>query len=228
MISRRGVLAGLAALGAAPALAGTITLDQLVGESLILGFLGSDADAEGADRIERELAEGRIGGVLFLRHNARTRDGVLGLAQRFRAAAPNAWLAIDQEGGFVQRLTDEMGFTDIPTAEQLLAMGLDGARPIFAQAARELAESGFSMNLAPVADLQHEATRSLIAGRAPSAMIPRRSPPIAAPSSTPWKRKAWPAPSSTSPVMGVAKATVMTLCRHHPDLGRDRAAPFAR
>ena len=87
MISRRGVLAGLAAMGAAPAFAGTITLDQLVGESLILGFLGSTPDAEGADRIERDLAEGRIGGVLFLRHNARTREGVLGLARRFRAAA---------------------------------------------------------------------------------------------------------------------------------------------
>lgn len=156
MISRRSVLAGLGALGAAPAFARTNTMDQLVGESLILGFLGSTPDAEGADRIERDLAEGRIGGVLFLRHNARTRDGVLGLARRFRTAAPNAWLAIDQEGGFVQRLTDEMGFTDIPTAEQLLDMGLEEARPIFAQAAQELAESGFSMNLAPVADLQHE------------------------------------------------------------------------
>ncbi|WP_273145529.1 glycoside hydrolase family 3 N-terminal domain-containing protein [Oceanicaulis alexandrii] len=156
MISRRGLMAGMAALCTAPAFAAQASLDALVGNCLILGFLGDHAQAEGAARLEADLAAGRVGGALFLRHNARSRDGVLGLSQRFQSAAPNAWLAIDQEGGFVQRLTDEMGFTDIPTAEALAEMGLDAARPVFAQAARELAQSGFSMNLAPVADLRHE------------------------------------------------------------------------
>lgn len=156
MISRRGLMVGMAALYTAPAFAAQASLDTLVGNCLVLGFLGDHAQAEGAARLEDDLAVGRVGGVLFLRHNARSRDGVLGLSQRFRSAAPNAWLAIDQEGGFVQRLTDEMGFTDIPTAEALAEMGLDAARPVFAQAARELAQSGFSMNLAPVADLRHD------------------------------------------------------------------------
>jgi beta-N-acetylhexosaminidase len=161
MIDRRQFIAAAGALAGAgvavPAFAqDVVSLDRLVGRTLILGFLGDTPDAEGADAIEADLASGRIGGVLFLRHNARTRDGVLGLARRFREAAPDAWLSIDQEGGFVQRLTDEMGFTDIPKARELATMGPAQAGPIFAAAAGELAEAGFNLNLAPVADLHQE------------------------------------------------------------------------
>lgn len=80
----------------------------------------------------------------------------MGLARRFREAAPEAWLSIDQEGGFVQRLTADMGFTDIPTAQELAAMGPAAAGPIFTAAAAELAEAGFNLNLAPVADLHQD------------------------------------------------------------------------
>ena len=161
MMDRRGFMAGAGALAGAAASgpAATLqvdTLPGLVGRTLIIGFLGDEPGAQGADAIEADLAAGRIGGVLFLRHNARSREGVLGLARRFRAAAPNAWLAIDQEGGYVQRLTDEMGFTDIPTAVELAAMGPQAAQPIFMAAATELADAGFNLNLAPVADLRQD------------------------------------------------------------------------
>ncbi|MBL4544530.1 MAG: hypothetical protein JKP95_01025 [Oceanicaulis sp.] len=131
-----------------------------------------------------------------------------GLSERFQSAAPNAWLAIDQEGGFVQRLTDEMGFTDIPTAEALAEMGLDAARPVFAQAARELAQSAFSMNLAPVADLRHEGNQVIDRWARAFGDDPDTWRHSAAPSSKRWKRKASPAPSSI--FMGAAKATAMT------------------
>jgi beta-N-acetylhexosaminidase len=160
MFDRRTVLASAGALLAAtatrPVMAQTPALDSLVGRTLILGFLGDTPDAPGADQIEADLAAGRIGGVLFLRHNARSRDGVLGLAQRFRAAAPDAWLSVDQEGGFVQRLTADMGFTEIPTATELAALGPAQAGPIFTAAAAELAQAGFNLNLAPVADLHQD------------------------------------------------------------------------
>ena len=160
MINRRTLMAGMggvagSALAGSPGLARQPAgLEQLVGRTLVLGFLGDQPDAPGADLIEADLAAGRIGGVLFLRHNSRSRDGVLGLARRFRDASPDAWLSIDQEGGFVQRLTVDMGFTDIPTAVELAAMGPGAAAPIFEAAARELADAGFNLNLAPVADLQ--------------------------------------------------------------------------
>ncbi|MCC5995162.1 MAG: glycoside hydrolase family 3 protein [Oceanicaulis sp.] len=168
MLTRRHILGALAASAAAPAAASAAAsglpaeavqrhvlrpMEALVGRTLILGFLGAAPDAPGADAIEADLAAGRIGGVLFLRHNARTRAGVEGLARRFRDAAPDAWLAIDQEGGVVQRLTGDMGYTRIPRANVLAADGVEAARPLFATAARELREAGFNLNLAPIADL---------------------------------------------------------------------------
>lgn len=165
MMDRRTLLGGLgAAAGAslAPGAAKAETrwrdapLEVLVGRTLILGFIGATADSAGGDEIEAHLVSGAIGGVLFLRHNARTRAGVEGLARRFREAEPNAWLSIDQEGGFVQRLTAEMGYADIPTARELVAMGPERARLIFRTAAAELAGAGFCLNLAPVADLHRD------------------------------------------------------------------------
>jgi beta-N-acetylhexosaminidase len=182
MLTRRHIMGALAASAAAPAAASAglpadalarhalRPMEALVGRTLIVGFLGAEPGAPGADAIEADLAAGRIGGVLFLRHNARTREGVEGLARRFREAAPDAWLAIDQEGGVVQRLTGDMGYTRIPRAQALAEGGLDAARPLFETAARELREAGFNMNLAPIADL-HDAGNDAIGqyGRAFSA-----------------------------------------------------------
>ncbi len=165
MFDRRTVLGGLSAATGAALIPAKVKakaetsrwqdadLATLVGRTLVLGFIGSTVEADGAVPIEADLNSGAIGGVLFLRHNARSREGVLGLAQRFRDANPNAWLSIDQEGGFVQRLTVDMGFTDIPTAVQLEAMGREQARGVFRTAAQELGATGFCLNLAPVADL---------------------------------------------------------------------------
>lgn len=163
MFDRRTVLGGMTAaagLALAPGAAKAsenrwrdADLATLVGRTIVLGFIGSAVDSEGADPIEADLVAGRIGGVLFLRHNARTREGVQGLARRFRDAQPNGWISVDQEGGFVQRLTADMGYTDIPTAGELAAMGREQARGIFRAAAQELAATGFCLNLAPVADL---------------------------------------------------------------------------
>lgn len=172
MIDRRALLSAAAAAGISLALPGEgmarsswqdASLAQKLGRMLILGFLGQDETAGDAARIEAHLGEGRIGGVLFLRHNARQRAGVEGLAARFRAAAPHAWLTIDQEGGLVQRLNEEMGYGDIPRAMDLAGAGIEAASLAYRDAARELKAAGFNLNLAPVADLHQEA--NLVIGR---------------------------------------------------------------
>jgi len=123
---------------------------------LILGFLGDAPGRGDADALTGHLTAGRVGGVLFLRHNARSRDGVEGLTAQFRQAAPDAFLAVDQEGGFVQRLSAEMGYYKIPTATELVAAGPGAARAAFDRAAEELAAAGFNLNLAPIADLHQD------------------------------------------------------------------------
>ena len=157
---RRSVLrwaaagAGLGLLPGSHAFAEAMSLDRRIGQMLLLGFIGSTVDTGGADQIAGHLANGRIGGVLFLRHNVRSREGVEGLTARFNAIAPDSWMAVDQEGGVVQRLSHDLGYGAVPRAQLVAEAGdADAARLVYAAAAQEFRAAGFNMNLAPVADL---------------------------------------------------------------------------
>lgn len=160
---RRTFLQGVAATGAmaisSPALASPqLTLRQKAARMLLMGFIGDNSDTDGAAAIAGHLEQGRIGGVLFLRHNVRSREGVEGMTHLFRSIAPDAWMAVDQEGGAVQRLSSDLGYSPIPRAFVISEEQTVGeARLLYAAAAAEFREAGFNMNLAPVADVQDDA-----------------------------------------------------------------------
>jgi beta-N-acetylhexosaminidase len=94
--------------------------------------------------------------MLFLGHNIQSRSGTKGLVARFRAAKSDAWLALDHEGGYVQRLDETLGYAAIPKAGDVAQIGLDEARSIYKKAADAFADAGFNFNLAPIADLHHD------------------------------------------------------------------------
>ncbi|MEE2565940.1 glycoside hydrolase family 3 N-terminal domain-containing protein [Hyphobacterium marinum] len=164
-MNRRDLLGGVTASGLLAALPATACgafqsppLAERAGRMLLLGFIGDNPDTEGADIVAGHLAAGRIGGVLFLRHNVRSREGVEALAARFRAIRPDAWLALDQEGGAVQRLSGDLGYTPIPRAQNIAqSHSVEEARALYAAAAAEFRAAGFTMNLAPIADVQYDA-----------------------------------------------------------------------
>lgn len=173
MLNRRNVLkgglagAGLWAAGgpawaAALAEAAERPLADKIADMLLMGFIGRDADSEGAGIIAEHLAGNRIGGVLFLRHNVRSRDGAEGSAARFREARSDAWMAIDQEGGLVQRLSRDLGYAPMPRAMQVAEAGTaQEAAALYRLSAAEFREAGFNMNLAPVADV-HDPDNAVI------------------------------------------------------------------
>jgi len=159
---RRTFLQGVAATGAAaissPAFARTqLTLRQKAARMLLMGFIGDNTDTDGAAAIAGHLEQGRIGGVLFLRHNVRSREGVEGLTRLFRSIAPDAWMAVDQEGGAVQRLSSDLGYSPIPRAYVISEeQTVEEARALYTIAATEFRGAGFNLNLAPVADVQDD------------------------------------------------------------------------
>lgn len=159
-VNRRHVLAAGAASFAFPSIArasARMTADRAA-RMLLMGFIGDNPDSDGADVVADHLANRRIGGVLFLRHNVRSREGAEGLAARFRDIDPDVFLALDQEGGAVQRLSGDLGYTPIPRAHVLAqAQSPEEAEATYRAAAREFTAAGFDMNLAPVADVQDEA-----------------------------------------------------------------------
>ena len=126
------------------------------GHMLPPGFIGCAADTGSPPNTDSRLHGTRAGSGGWLLHNVRSREGAEGSAARFLATRPGAWMAIDQEGGLVQRLSRVLGYTHLPRAMQVAeARSPQGAGDLYRLGAGEFRAAGFNMNLAPVADLQH-------------------------------------------------------------------------
>ena len=130
-----------------------MTLKQKVAQMFMVSFFG----AELAD-IERDfLRRVQPGAVVLFRRNVESPRQATALTNAYQqniidAGGPLLLIAVDQEGGRVQRLQD--GFTRFP-APMLLTAGQDKelAYEVGRAMARELRAVGVNMNLAPVADL---------------------------------------------------------------------------
>lgn len=161
LLTRRLVLGGLvlAGLSYGEAISRKLRSNPSVvpdfGEMLMLGFAGTTPQARGPRLLASHVAAGRVGGVVFEKVNIGSRQDVAGLVRLFASAAPRPLLiAIDHEGGSVQRLTRKHGFTPIPPARKVAeTLSTDEARGIYAKAGAELAEIGFNLNLGPVVDV---------------------------------------------------------------------------
>lgn len=130
----------------------------IAGELLILGFSGSDAQSSSAQALAAQIRDGSVGGVVFVKDNIGGRDDVLGLTDLFSGAAPRKLiLAIDHEGGAVQRLVEAHGCAKLPSAQRVAAeLTVAEAQELYSEAGQAVARLGFNLNLAPVVDLAND------------------------------------------------------------------------
>jgi beta-N-acetylhexosaminidase len=122
----------------------------------MVGFVGTRTDDPWPRKLVGQIDAGQVGGILFLKRNVADRDSVLALNAAFLAAsgAKPALLAIDQEGGIIERLTAEAGFTERPSARDVaLTQSAAQATETYAGVARDLRDWGFNLNLGPVVDV---------------------------------------------------------------------------
>lgn len=152
-------------------LAQAATLEQMAGQMIVVGFQGNDADDASVVALRSELAAGRLGGVMFLKTNVKSLSAVSTMNAAFRAASPDLlpFITLDQEGGAVERLTKDVGFTEVPSAASIAASNTPGqAEAIYAKMAKSIADLGFSVNFGPVADMAINPNNQVIAkfGRA--------------------------------------------------------------
>jgi beta-N-acetylhexosaminidase len=147
------------------------SLEQMAGQMIVVGFSGDSADDSSVLALREEIAAGRLGGVMYLKTNVANLRAVRAMNAAFRAAAPDLppFLTLDQEGGAVERLTEAVGFAEIPNAELIAATNSpEAAGRIYADMAKGVAELGFTVNFGPVVDLNINAKNQIIAkyGRA--------------------------------------------------------------
>ncbi len=133
------------------------TLEQKIGQMVMMGFAGTTTDDPGVAAVLKHLRAERLGGVVFYRYNIEDSDQVrsLNTALRDASVGPLPLLrAIDQEGGLVQRLNSRNGFHDHPSAQTVAQTQTPAeAFDTYLDQARMVRNAGFNFNLAPVVDL---------------------------------------------------------------------------
>lgn len=146
-------------------------LDAMIGQMLMVGFLGSSERDPGVVAVRDQLSKGIVGGVVLYPDNIGTTDALRALTAFLRNAksSPRPFIAVDQEGGHVQRLTRRNGYRYFPSA---LSVGrnpsyasLDNAVKLYSTMAEQLAHAGFNLNFGPVVDLNLNPSNPVIGQR---------------------------------------------------------------
>ena len=136
-----------------------VSLERLIGQMIVVGFVGTDSGDPGVVAVREQLEEGVIGGVMLLERNVRSPQQVRALNASIRRTAGGAapLIAVDQEGGAVQRLTPANGHRAFPSPAQVAsACGPHPGGPVLAlykDMANQLRAQGFNANFGPGVDL---------------------------------------------------------------------------
>jgi hypothetical protein len=121
----------------------------------------------------------------------------------------------------VERLTEKVGFTELPRAEEVAAAySPEGAGRLYGGMARKVAELGFTVNFGPVVDLNLNPNNQIIAkyGRA-FGKTSEASSPMPAPSSRRIAGRGCSPRSSISRVTARAPTTATRASSTSPRLG---------
>jgi beta-N-acetylhexosaminidase len=147
----------------------SLTLEQKLGQRIMTSVPGTTA----GQAVRNLVADGGLGGVIITQQNIADRDQLAAYTaglQGFARGSPTGiglLVAVDQEGGRVNRFRSFQTFVQFPPAWYAGATG----DPDYVEAgaylmAKDLASVGINMNLAPVLDLSDAADSSLVGDRA--------------------------------------------------------------
>jgi len=102
-----------------------------------------------------------VAGVILFSRNVKSRDQIQSLCKKIKSINPELLIAVDQEGGRVQRL--EIGYSKLPSMQQLTNYclrdnfcNLNFAKDLGWLLASEVLSSGIDLSFTPVLDLDLE------------------------------------------------------------------------
>lgn len=145
----------------------TLTLEQQVAQMFMVTIHGAQLPEAGRDFLQRW----QPGAVVLFTSNIGPPEQITRLTNSYQQAITDAGglpllIAVDQEGGRVQRLGQ--GFTTLPTPALYAAAATNNPELIKEMGravAEELSAVGINMNLAPVADLETNPNNPIITRR---------------------------------------------------------------
>ena len=148
-------------------------LEEKIGQMLMVGFRGAEV-GNGSD-IGSAIEELNLGGVILFDYDAPSKSRPRNIVDReqtkkliadLKGHAKNETLlvAVDAEGGLINRLKPAMGFAEIDSAQSLAKKGGLAAINDYWTLAQQLADLGFNINFAPVVDLNLNPENPIIGG----------------------------------------------------------------
>ncbi len=139
-------------------------LDAKIGQMLLIGFPKAEVDP----LVLEEIRSGKVGAVILFEKNIPKSSSAFTALKKMiwtyqKAASIPLIVAIDQEGGRVNRLKEKYGFTRSITAMEMgKASTFDSVRFYAESTAATLAGLGFNVNFAPVVDLSVTSENTVI------------------------------------------------------------------
>ena len=141
---------------------GTVPLETMIGQMIMTGFTGACVDP--SHPIVQTIQEHSIGGIILFDYNVATKsyDRNIKSPGQVRQLVKDLqsysriplFVAIDYEGGSVNRLKKRSGFFDVESAETIGHFNSNRYTQVHAdRMARTLSSLGFNLNFAPVVDL---------------------------------------------------------------------------
>ncbi len=154
--------------------AGSIPLEHKIGQMLMVGFHGTSAGKE--TQICKDIQAYNVGAVILFDYNPvnknkpkniATKKQLTQLTKELQACSADGKLliAVDQEGGKVQRLKSAYGFYGhFPKASDVIKMNQSQIKETYTKMSQELKSVGINYDLAPVVDLDINTNNHVIHG----------------------------------------------------------------
>jgi len=134
-------------------------LKNKIEQMLIIGFRGTNANPY----ITQALEDLNLGGLILfdrdvpssgeIERNINNPDQTKKLISDLKQARGDIFIAVDAEGGYVNRLKEKYGFVNIPSAQKMGKESPEETKNHGIFLGQQLNELGFNLNFAPVVDI---------------------------------------------------------------------------
>ncbi len=151
-----------------------LTLEKRIGQMLMVGFHGTHASKE--SQICKDIEQYNLGAVILFDYNPVNKNKPKNIATKKQlarltkelqkcSADGKLLIAVDQEGGKVQRLKSKYGFYGkFPKASDMIKMDQSKIKETYTKMSQELKSVGINYDLAPVVDLDINMKNHVIHG----------------------------------------------------------------
>lgn len=132
-----------------------LDIDEMTGQMIMTGFVGNTYKSKGFQAVLKQVKAGEITGVIFFEDNIKNKDEFLKMTSALKNSKSKykPLIAIDMEGGYVQRMNENNGFKNFKSAKEVSKLTEKEAYEEYFDMAKTLKEANINLNFAPCTDL---------------------------------------------------------------------------